>query len=142
MKSAFAAILVCLSLYWIGLIPEQKKYQIITQDQTILLELELANTNLTREVGLMWRRELSEYHGMLFVFPEENMQSFWMQNTYIPLDIIFIGSDFRILSIHSNAVPNSTRIISSDFLCKYVIELPAGSVEKLKIKVGDKVKAV
>ena len=75
--------------------------------------VEIADTEAEREKGLMFRKELPEGRGMLFDFHQEQDVSFWMENTYIPLDMMFIRADGRILRIAENTEPLSTRIIPS-----------------------------
>ena len=79
--------------------------------------VEIADTEPEREKGLMFRKELPEGRGMLFDFHAEQEVSFWMQNTYIPLDMIFIRGDGRVLRIAENTEPLSTRIIPSGGRC-------------------------
>jgi uncharacterized membrane protein (UPF0127 family) len=73
---------------------------------------------------------------MLFVFPSSSLQEFWMKNTFVSLDIIFIDEDKKIVGIKRNTIPQSTDIISVERPSKYVIELVAGSAEKLGIHEG------
>src|SRR3989344_2335385 len=68
-------------------------------------EVEIADTSLERAQGLMFRAELKEYQGMLFIFPISEKHSFWMKNTFIPLDIIWIDENFEIVYIYENAQP-------------------------------------
>ena len=101
--------------------------------------VELALTREAQARGLMYRTELADGSGMLFVFPEESERSFWMSNTPIPLDILFIRSDRTILSIASNTVPYSEKKIPSRGTAKYVLEVPAGWAEKHGVKSGDRI---
>ena len=101
--------------------------------------MEIADTDATREKGLMFRKSLPEGQGMLFDFHEEQPVGFWMQNTYIPLDMIFIRGDGSILRIAENTEPLSTRIIPSGGPVRAVLELIGGSARKFGIAPGDKV---
>ena len=101
--------------------------------------VEIADTEPEREKGLMFRKELPEGHGMLFDFHREQEVGFWMQNTYISLDMIFIRGDGRILRIAENTEPLSTRIIPSGGPVRAVLEVIAGTAEKLGIAPGDRV---
>jgi uncharacterized protein len=101
--------------------------------------VELALNDEQRARGLMFRRELPEGRGMLFDFHREQPITMWMQNTYIPLDMIFIRGDGRILSIAENTEPLSTRVISSGGPVRAVLEVIAGTAKKLGIRPGDRV---
>ena len=98
--------------------------------------VEIAETEAEREKGLMFRKELPEGQGMLFDFHREQEVGFWMQNTYIPLDMIFIRGDGRILRIAENTEPLSTRIIPSDGPVRAVLEVIGGTARKLGIAPG------
>jgi uncharacterized membrane protein (UPF0127 family) len=101
--------------------------------------VEIADTEAAREKGLMYRRALPEGTGMLFDFHREQDVAFWMQNTYIPLDMIFIRGDGRILRIAENTEPMSTRQIPSGGPVRAVLEVIAGTSRKLGIAPGDRV---
>ena|SRR5690242_11785861 len=101
--------------------------------------VEIADTEAAREKGLMYRRALPEGTGMLFDFHQEQEVAFWMQNTYIPLDMIFIRGDGRILRIAENTEPMSTRQIPSGGPVRAVLEVIAGTSRKLGIAPGDRV---
>ena len=101
--------------------------------------VEIAVTDEQRARGLMFRRELPEGRGMLFDFYREQPITMWMQNTYIPLDMIFIRGDGRILSIAENTEPLSTRVIGSGGPARSVLEVIAGTAKKLGIRPGDRV---
>jgi len=101
--------------------------------------LEVAATDRSREQGLMYRSELADGRGMVFVFPNEVEHAFWMKNTMISLDMLFIGADGRIAGIHENATPLSLAKISVGRPSKWVIEVPAGFSKRRGIAVGDRV---
>jgi len=101
--------------------------------------VEIAETDAERQKGLMYRKDLPEGHGMLFDFHAEQEVGFWMQNTYIPLDMIFIRGDGRILRIAENTEPLSTRIIPSNGPVRAVLEVIAGTARKYGIAPGDRV---
>ena len=111
-----------------------------TGGREIKFDIELALNDTERARGLMFREKLGPYDGMLFDFFQEAPVSFWMKNTVIPLDMIFIAADGTIRSIHSNAVPYSTDPIPSKFPVRAVLEINGGSARMLGIKPGDKVK--
>jgi uncharacterized membrane protein (UPF0127 family) len=99
--------------------------------------LEIANDEETRVRGLMRRDSMPEDHGMIFVFDEAQDLSFWMKNTRIPLDIIYVAGDGRVVSVKSMK-PYSTTPVASDGVCKYAIELNAGMAEAAGVHAGDR----
>jgi uncharacterized membrane protein (UPF0127 family) len=101
--------------------------------------VEIADTEAQRAKGLMFRKELPDGQGMLFDFQREQEVSFWMKNTYIPLDMIFIRRDGRILRIAENTEPLSTRIIPSGGPVRAVLEVIGGTARKFGIAPGDQV---
>jgi len=103
--------------------------------------VEIADTDAERERGLMFRKELPEGHGMLFDFHRDQEVGFWMQNTYISLDMIFIRGDGRILHIAESTEPLSTRVIPSNGPVRAVLEVIAGTARKFGIAPGDRVAA-
>ena len=106
--------------------------------KTHVLNIEVVSKAAEIQKGLMFRHELPEDQGMLFVFGAEDERAFWMKNTYIPLDMFFIKADGTIQSIHKNAVPLDTSIIRSNGPAQFVLEANAGIADKLGIKAGDK----
>jgi len=100
----------------------------------------LAATPERHEQGLMFVKKLAPDHGMLFVFDEADLRAFWMKNTLIPLDILFIGPDGRIVRIAQNAKPLSLDPISSFGLATEVLELAGGECAKRGIQPGDRVR--
>lgn len=102
-------------------------------------QVEFAETEEQREVGLMYRRTLPPDHGMLFDFGAPTEVSMWMQNTYVSLDMVFVGADGRVTRVEADAEPLSTRIIPSGGPVKYVVELLAGTAKRIGLKPGDKV---
>ena len=101
--------------------------------------VEIVDNDADRAKGLMYRRELPEGRGMLFDFHRDQEVSFWMQNTYISLDMIFIRGDGQILRIEENTVPLSTRMIPSRGAVRAVLEVIGGTSRKLGIAPGDRV---
>ena len=100
-------------------------------------ELEIANTEESRQTGLMRRDSMPSDHGMIFVFRNEREWSFYMKNTRIPLDIVFVDANGRIASIQQMK-PYDLTSISSPVPVKYAIELNKGAAAKAGAKVGDK----
>ncbi|SMQ63419.1 hypothetical protein SAMN06295905_0812 [Devosia lucknowensis] len=101
--------------------------------------VELVDTPESRAQGLMYRQELADDAGMLFDFKEERPVSFWMRNTYIPLDMIFIEADGTVLNVHVNARPHDTTSIPSAGPVQFVLEIPGGRSVELGIEAGDQV---
>lgn len=102
------------------------------------LFIEIADTAIKRECGLMNRKHLSKNQGMLFRFNSPTFASFWMKNTYIPLDIAFLDDRGKILQIEPMA-PLSTRPIYSNHQCRYAIEVNHGWFKENGITVGSKI---
>ena len=107
---------------------------IVTGAREIKFDVELALNDAERARGLMFREKLGPYDGMLFDFYQEAPVSFWMKNTLIPLDMVFIAGDGTIRHIHANAVPLSTDTIPSGFPVRAVLEINGGSAKLLGIK--------
>ncbi len=101
------------------------------------INIEIADTEYDRELGLMFRKEMTDNQGMLFIFPIEEYQSFWMRNTYLPLDMIFINSQKKIITIHKNTNPLSDESYRSSSSAQYVVEVNAGFTDKYDINEGD-----
>ena len=116
-----------------------EQLEIVTKGGVRVFEVEMAVTPEEQEQGLMYRRELADGKGMLFDMGEERPAVFWMKNTYVSLDMIFIRADGRILRIAENTEPLSTKIIPSGGLAKGVLEVIAGTAKKYGIEPGDRV---
>lgn len=104
--------------------------------QSLYLSLQLAINEEQRSKGLMFVTNLPPDQGMLFVFPRDEQQVFWMKNTYIALDIIFIDSNLKVVGILENVPPLSETPRRVDAASKYVVELIAGSAKKNSLTVG------
>jgi uncharacterized membrane protein (UPF0127 family) len=117
----------------------QDTIDIVTRTGVHAFSVELATNTAEREVGLMFRKELPEGHGMLFDFQTEQQVQFWMHNTYIPLDMIFIAADGRIVHVAENAKPMSDDLIPSVHPVRAVLEVIAGTARKFSIAPGDRV---
>ncbi|MGV7216816.1 DUF192 domain-containing protein [Bradyrhizobium sp. UFLA05-112] len=113
--------------------------EIATRNGVQVFSVEMATTEQEKTTGLMYRKELADGKGMLFDFSPEQEVTMWMKNTYISLDMIFIGADGRILRIAENTEPLSTKIIPSRGLARAVLEVPAGTAQKYGIRPGDRV---
>ena len=101
--------------------------------------VEVAATPEQMEQGLMFRRQLAENAGMLFDYKQPTMATMWMRNTLIPLDMLFVDAQGRIVNIHERAVPQSDDVIASAAPVRAVIELNGGTAARLGIVPGDKV---
>jgi len=108
-------------------------------NSTINLDIEVAKNESERMKGLMDRFSLPDNAGMLFIFEREEPRSFWMKNTYISLDIIYINSNKEIVSIQKYAQPRTTSSIPSEMPAMYVLEVNAGFADKYGLKPGDKI---
>jgi hypothetical protein len=100
--------------------------------------VELALSPQQQERGLMFRTELAENAGMLFVFPDDGERTFWMSNTPLPLDILYIRGDATVLSIAARATPYSEKLIPSRGPARYVLEVGGGWAERHGVKPGDR----
>ncbi len=103
----------------------------------VKIEIEIADDDTQTQKGLMYRRSMNENQGMLFIFPEMEIRSFWMKNTYIPLDLIYMDDQRVIVHIHESAQPKSEESIPSIKPAKYVLEVNEGFSAKYFLKVGD-----
>ncbi len=117
----------------------QDTIEIVTSSGVHAFAVELATTETERARGLMFRKSLPEGHGMLFDFQTEQQVQFWMRNTYVPLDMIFIRGDGRVLNIAQNATPLSDALIPSAGPVRGVLEVIAGTARKYHIAPGDRV---
>ncbi len=103
------------------------------------IEIEIAETPEKQAQGLMYRNKMREDRGMLFIFDRDDYRSFWMKNTVIPLDMIFVNSEFKIVTIRKNTTPFDVSSYTSTKPAKYVVEVNAGFCDKYGIKTGDKI---
>src|SRR5215470_3528939 len=103
-------------------------------------QVEIADTPAKRELGLQYRRELGADQGMIFLFPNESQQTFWMKNTPIPLDMIFISHDRKIVGIVEQATPFTLDPRSVGKPSQYVLEINGGLAKRYGIRPGDSVR--
>jgi uncharacterized membrane protein (UPF0127 family) len=103
----------------------------------VKIDIEIADTDYDRQLGLMKRVSMGEKQGMLFIFSVDAMQSFWMRNMLISLDMIFIGSNKKIVTIYKNTKILSDQSYPSTSQAQYVLEVNAGFTDKYKVNVGD-----
>ena len=102
--------------------------------------VEIADNDSSRTRGLMQRSTLDDGTGMLFIFPATDYQSFWMANTQVSLDIIFVASDSTVVDIHKYTRPLSSDNVGGSQLSRFVVELPAGYADTYGIVEGDRVR--
>jgi uncharacterized membrane protein (UPF0127 family) len=106
----------------------------IGKNGTVIVEI--VDTDASRAKGLMMRTFLPQGQGMLFVWPEEGPRTMWMKDTFIPLDIIFIDAQGKIVGIVTDAVPHDLSPLGTDRPARYVLEVPAGDAKRLGLAVG------
>lgn len=138
MRLALVAFIVCLAAACAQEAPADPSQLVVhTENGDVTFTVEIADTADSRSRGLMFRTELAPDAGMLFDFFEEGPRSFWMRNTFIPLDMIFIKADGTITNVHANAVPHDTTGIRSSEPVRFVFEIAGGRAAELGIKSGD-----
>lgn len=142
-KARFPAALLIVMLATLFTSPARaadiETLEIASKTGVHVFAVEMARTEEERRTGLMYRKHLAEGRGMLFDFSPPQEVEMWMKNTFVSLDMIFIGADGRILRIAERTEPESTRIISSRGPAKGVLEVVAGTARKLGIAPGDRV---
>jgi uncharacterized membrane protein (UPF0127 family) len=125
---------------------ESRSAKLSTQEMTItksdassvIIVAEVAKTDEERAQGLMYRKELAAGEAMLFVFDRDQIMSFWMKNTYIPLSIAYISSEGIILEIH-DMTPHSEAPVTSSRSARYALEVPQGWFEMVGVQIGDRI---
>lgn len=138
MKSTYKLFIVCCFLA--ASCSFQSKKSVCLKD--ICVKVNVADTEKARTKGLMFREKLGEKEGMLFIFPEEDIYSFWMKNTKIALDMLWIDKNKRIADIKTHVQPCLERCpdLVPRRKAQYVLEVNSGFVHRNKIKIGDKVR--
>ena|SRR5438045_3594571 len=117
---------------------DNAKYPLPTVEMSLggkAFTIEVADTESTREYGLMRRDSMPDTHGMIFVFPEEKERGFWMKDTRFPLDIVYLTAGGKVVSV-KQMKPYDRTTVPSDGPAMYAIELNKGTAEKLGIKAG------
>ena len=117
---------------------ETKTISIAAEGGSVPVEVELARTETEHSAGLMYRTELKDGKGMLFIFDRDEVRTFWMKNTLIPLSIAYISYDGIIIDIR-DMYPNNTSPVHSSRSVRYALEVPQGWFSRAGIRVGDKV---
>lgn len=108
-------------------------------DTLTTIAIEIADTDSARQRGLMERTSLPDASGMLFIFEQEEPQGFWMANTPLSLDILYVGADSGIVSMAKYTTPYSDETLPSAGPAQYVVEVPAGFADRYGIVEGDRV---
>ena len=103
------------------------------------INIEIADDDYQTETGLMYRYSMEDNQGMLFVFPDSQYRYFYMRNTEIPLDIIYINENKTVINIHKNAKPKDETSLPSEGPAKYVLEINAGLSTQWDLEKGDKI---
>ena len=148
MQGGRRGVLALLALAWLGLAGpiaaatplRVERLEILAASGPVVFQVEIADTDASRAQGLMFRKNLAPNKGMLFDFKRPQETAFWMKNTLIPLDILYIAADGRIVSIARNAVPHSEVPIPSGGVVLGVLEIAGGRAAQLGIYPGDRVK--
>lgn len=122
----------------VGQVQKEKLTIVTTAGDRHIFKVEIARTPEEIERGLMFRDSMPMDEGMLFLFEEAREAMFWMKNTLIPLDMVFIAPDGKIIKIHENALPHSLDHVSSEGAVIAVLEINGGRAAALGIKAGDR----
>lgn len=135
------AMLISFAVIGVTACQAQPQVSIVTKGgREIVFQVEVADTPAKREMGLQYRRDLPESRGMIFLFPGEEQQSFWMKNTPIALDMIFISAERKIVGVVENTVPFSLDSRSVRGRSQYVLEINGGLSRRHGFKPGDSVR--
>jgi len=140
--ACFACLAVVMLAYGGAFAQEPAKRSsltLVTETGAHKFDVEIAATRAEQAKGLMFRRAMKPAHGMLFVYDDAQYVSMWMRNTYISLDMVFILPNGRVHRVEQMTEPHSERIIESGDRISAVLELLAGTANRIKLKAGDKV---
>lgn len=118
---------------------ELELFKTNTDSTKIKIDIEIASSDYEIQTGLMYRNSMENNQGMLFVFDDSRPRSFFMKNTRIPLDLIFLDEEKRIVSFQKNAKPFDESSLPSNAPARYVLEVNAGLVDYWNLSVGDRV---
>ncbi len=145
-------IIIALSTYAVSLCSEEIEHNIDFQHEgdlwflpsdmhdSLYVKIEFAESSSEMMQGLMYRESMNKDEGMLFIYQYNQEMNFWMKNTHIPLDMIFIDENGFVVDMHEHAVAFSEKNISSTVLSRFVLEVNEGFCEKNYIIIGDKIK--
>ncbi|WP_297693213.1 DUF192 domain-containing protein [uncultured Eudoraea sp.] len=117
-------------------------YKAQSDSLIVSYSIEIAETDYETQTGLMYRESMETDQGMFFIFPDVLYHSFYMKNTKIPLDLIFIDQELKIASYKENAQPMDETGLSSEVPVQYVLELNAGQREKYSLEIGDRIEFI
>lgn len=120
--------------------PEPTVYIQTAQGGEVRIQVEVARSPEERRLGLMHRQNMDKGTGMIFIFEEPDIQTFWMKNTYVSLDMIFIGPDLEVVGIVERTKPLSLAPCSVDAPSQYVLEVEAGFASRHGVETGSKVR--
>jgi hypothetical protein len=137
-STSIAAVLAACSAYATGAVVELKGQR---------FEVELAADDASRARGLMFRDQLPANHGMLFVFERPAIQTFWMKNTHLPLDILYFDPEYKLINVQQRVPPcrsagDDCPLYPSTAPAQYVLELNAGTADALGVKPGDVLRVI
>jgi len=118
---------------------ELSLFKSISDSLIATFDIEIADDEYETQTGLMHRKSMANKRAMLFIFPDMRMRAFYMKNTYIPLDIIYLDKDKVIVSIQENAKPLDETALPSGVPAQYVLEINGGLSQQWSIAVGDKI---
>ena len=139
-RPRFISLVAVAALAAVASFEAQPKVTIITQaGRSVVFQVEVADTPAKRTLGLQYRKELADDRGMIFLFPAETQQSFWMKNTPLPLDMIFINAERKIVGIVEQTTPFSLDSRSVAAPSQFVLEINGGLAKRLGIEAGDTV---
>ena len=118
---------------------KEAELQLFRSDSLIAsFDIEIADDEFERQTGLMNRHTMDNKHGMLFIFDKEDYRYFYMKNTYIPLDLIYLDKEGKIVSFQLNAKPLDESSLPSNIPAQYVLEINAGLAESYGLQVNDR----
>jgi len=138
LRRTAAAVAVAAILAPLAALGDESKLILHTATGDYSFNVDVVDTPESRAKGLMFVTELEDDAGMLFDFGEERPVSFWMRNTFIPLDMIFVGADGVVRNVHVNARPQDPTSIPSDGPVQYVLEIPGGRSVEIGLTAGDR----
>lgn len=144
-KSYLFIVIIMLAVFaWLTIKPsilEQKAHIPQVEIGGKIINIEIANTNANRELGLSGHAPLADNEAMFFIFERSGIYPFWMKDMLFPIDIIWISDDFHVVYIEKNAQPSSyPNTFNPNEKAKYVLEINAGFSDKNNLKIGDKLK--
>jgi uncharacterized membrane protein (UPF0127 family) len=138
LRVAGAAVAAALAMTPLAACSDETHAVLHTAKGDFTFHVEIADDDAERAKGLMFRQELADDAGMLFDFGQERETAFWMQNTFIPLDMVFISAAGVVKNIHANARPMDTTSIPSGAPVRFVLEIAGGRAEEIGLAVGDR----